>query len=506
MRGQPALLARAIAFALVPPLGCSPTPAAAPRTEPSAAMAASAAVPAGGVDGSSGAGTEPAAKVMPDDPAATTPTTSASAGAAATPTSAASPGATSATSPGATGSATATRSDADAGHPLGAAAGERLSFLVITVDTLRPDLGYMGYERPVSPHIDRLAERSVVYERAYSISTYTGFCLPPMMASRYPSEMPRNDRHEVKYLAENVLLAERLHDGGYHTAGAASHFLFAPPLGWVDGFDRFLRAPVEGPGPAGASVDHFHSSRTVADAAIQLLSDPAITSGPFFLWIHFLDPHAIYLEHKGFSNFGSDPRALYDGEVAFTDFHVGRVLDALAASPLHERTAVVFTADHGEAFGEHGEYHHGRHIWEEIVRIPLLVFVPGAAPRRVSRRTSVVDLAPTLLELAGLPEDPGARGRSFVAELEGADLPPRPILVDQPKNPYYPLKRAFIEGDFKLHHVPETKTWMLFDLSRDPGEKNDLAATDPELLARVRHDYEDFTSTIVDVRPVPSGP
>jgi choline-sulfatase len=382
----------------------------------------------------------------------------------------------------------------------------RLSFLLLTVDTLRPDLGYMGYDRPVSPNIDRLAERSVVYERAYAISTYTGFCLPPMMASRYPSEMPRTDRHEVKFLSQNVMLAERLRGAGYHTAGAASHFLFAPPLGWVDGFERFARVPVEGNAPSGSSVDWFHSSRGLADAAIQLLSDPQLTSGPFFIWIHFLDPHGQYLEHNGFSNFGHDPRALYDGEIAYTDFHIGRVLDALASSSLRDRTAVIVTADHGEAFGEHGEYHHGRYVWDEIVRIPLVVFVPGVSPRRIARRVSMVELAPTILDLAGLPEDPGARGQSFASELAGADLSEHPILVDQPKNPYYPLTRAFIEGGYKLHHLAESKTYLLFELSGDPGEKTDLAQSQPELLARIRQSYESFMSGIVQVAPVPVAP
>src|SRR5205823_276038 len=111
---------------------------------------------------------------------------------------------------------------------------EHPSFVFISVDTLRPDLGYTGYSRPVSPNIDELAKRSTIYERAYSISTYTAYALPPLMASRYPSEMPRSDRHEVRYFGKNVMLAERLVAAGYHTVGAASHFLFGKELGWVD--------------------------------------------------------------------------------------------------------------------------------------------------------------------------------------------------------------------------------------------------------------------------------
>jgi choline-sulfatase len=239
---------------------------------------------------------------------------------------------------------------------------DQLSFLFITVDTLRPDLGYASYGRPVSPNIDELAKKATIYERAYSISTYTAFAVPPMMASRYPSEMPRSDRHEVRYFGSNVLLAERLRDAGFKTAGAASHFLFSSELGWIDGIERFVMTGAEGNAPKGAHIDHRHSSRPLADAAIRFLEDPEIVSGRFFIWVHFLDPHKKYLEHPGFSNFGSDPRALYDGEIAFTDHHIGRVLHALAASPAAGRTVVVFTGDHGEAFGEHGFSFHGREI------------------------------------------------------------------------------------------------------------------------------------------------
>jgi arylsulfatase A-like enzyme len=360
----------------------------------------------------------------------------------------------------------------------------------------------MGYDRPISPNIDELAKRSIIYEQAYAISTYTGFSIVPMMASRYPSEMVRSDRHEVSYASENVLLAERLRAAGYRTAGAASHFLFNPELGWVDGFEKFVMAPVEGDAPRGSHVDLYHSSRTLADTGIRFLNDPQITSGPFLIWIHFLDPHKQYLEHPGYSNYGKSPRALYDGEIAYTDYHVGRVLRALWASPLRDRTAVFLTGDHGEAFGEHGAFFHGREVWDEIMRVPLLISVPGAAPRRITRRMSHVDLEPTILDLAGAADDTGARGASLVPELFGAEGPARPVLIDQPRNPYYPPKRAFIEGRYKLHHAIDSNTYRLFDLDRDPKETSDLAESDPDLLKKVRRSYALFASEIVEINPV----
>jgi arylsulfatase A-like enzyme len=317
--------------------------------------------------------------------------------------------------------------------------------------------------------------------------------------------MPRSDRHEVQYGPDNVLLAERLHAAGYHTVGAASHFLFNPELGWVDGFDKFVKTELEGTAPHGSHVDLFHSSRGLADALVKFISDPAVTSGPFLMWAHFLDPHKQYLDHPGFTSFGKNPRDLYDGEVAFTDYHIGRVLRAIAASPVAERTVIIITGDHGEAFGEHGFFFHGREVWDEIVHVPLVMYVPGAKPRRIARAVSHVDLAPTILDLAGAPEDPDARGRTLVAELFGGELPGRPILIDQPRNPYYPPKRAFIDWPYKLHHAIDSNAYRLFDLSRDPGETEDLAGSEPDVLRKVRRAYALFTSDIVELTPTPQA-
>jgi len=314
--------------------------------------------------------------------------------------------------------------------------------------------------------------------------------------------MPRTDRHEVRFLPDNVLLAERLNEAGFRTAGAASHFLFAPELGWVDGFERFLRAPLEGDAPPGSNVDLFHSSRGLADSMISLLQDDDLTQGRFFLWVHFLDPHKQYLAHPGYSRFGDTPRDLYDGEIAFTDAHIGRLLRALDASPLAARTAVILTGDHGEAFGEHGEFFHGSEVWDEIVRVPLLIRIPGGKPQRISRRVSHVDIAPTILELAGLAPDAGARGRSLAPELFGASLPERPVLIDQPRNPHYRPKRAYIEGGLKLHHLIDANAFRLYNLDADPHETHDLALEDPALLKRMRRAYASFVSQIDDVDPL----
>ncbi len=377
-----------------------------------------------------------------------------------------------------------------------------LSFLLLTVDALRWDVGYAGYPRDTTPHIDALARRSVIYERAYAISTYTGFSIPPLWASRFPSEMPRTDRHEVRYEPENTLLAERLVAAGFETRGVAGYFLFTAPLHWVDGFQQFETMVNEGTAPPGSHVDLFHTSRLTADWLIRSLQQ--IQDRRFFAYAHFTDPHKQYLHHAGFSKYGSTARDQYDGEVAYADHHLGRILDALEQGPAKDRTVVIITGDHGEAFGEHGRQFHGFEVWDEIVRVPLLIYVPGLAPRRVTRPVSHVDIAPTILDLAELPPDPGARGVSLVPELAGAALPPRPILIDQPRNPYYDQKRAFIltlpGGVYKFVHLIDANAYRLYDLSRDPGEQEDLVERQPELFRRVRQAYSAYVATIPDAK------
>ncbi|MFC1642217.1 sulfatase-like hydrolase/transferase, partial [Myxococcota bacterium] len=374
-----------------------------------------------------------------------------------------------------------------------------LSFLLITVDALRWDaVGYAGCPRNVTPSIDTLARQAVVYERAYAISTYTGFSIPPMWASRYPSEMPRTDQHEVRFHTRNTMLAERLVQRGFRTRGVAGYFLFKPRLHWTDGFEQFETQVQEGNAPPGSHVDLLHTSRLTADWLIRYLRD--VGNERFFIYAHFTDPHKQYLAHGEFSKFGRGHRDLYDGEVAYADHHIGRVLRALREGPAKDRTVVIVSGDHGEAFGEHGQSFHGFDVWEEIVRVPLLISIPGLPSRRVKRPVGHVDLAPTVLDLAGLAPDADARGISLVPELAGGSLPLRPILIDQPRNPYYDKKRAFIwptsEGTFKLHHLVAANAYRLYDLDRDPGEKQDLVESRQELFRRVRRDYAGYVATI----------
>jgi arylsulfatase A-like enzyme len=186
---------------------------------------------------------------------------------------------------------------------------------------------------------------------------------------------------------------------------------------------------------------------------------------------------------------GPPTRSVYDEEVWFTDKHIGRVLDFIAAQPWGADTAIIITADHGEAFGDaHGVKTHGHELWESLVRVPLVMYVPDARPRRVSNKRSSIDIAPTILDLVGAPLPPPGelRGTSLAADASSDPswkAEERDVYLDMPEGPYNGVRRALITGPtpgMKLIHFGG-RVYQLFDLAADPGENNDLARN-PETL------------------------
>jgi arylsulfatase A-like enzyme len=358
-----------------------------------------------------------------------------------------------------------------------------LSVVLITVDTLRGDLGYAGNPRPVSPHIDELARRSVVFDRAYSLASYTGKSLGPMLIGKYSSETHRPFDHFDRFGTDETFVQERLRRAGIRTLTAQGHWYFTPETGLARGFDAADFSAM--PRVPQAEGDRTVNGDKLTDAAIHLLTVPENVARPFYLWVHYVDPHAAYVPHPGF-DFGNKSRDLYDGEVAFVDHEIGRLLSFIAASDFSSRTAIVLTSDHGEAFGEHGLVRHGFELWEELVRVPLVVFVPGARPHRVSVPRSAIDLVPTLLDLFGAPA-PSGQGSDFVSGrslLDDVFAPPgapsenRPVFVDMSEGPHNAERQALVDGSVKLI-ATNGRPLGLYDLGRDPGETRDLLADGP---------------------------
>ncbi len=381
-----------------------------------------------------------------------------------------------------------------------------LNVVVITIDTLRTDVGFMGYPKATTPNLDALAEKGVVFDRMYAMASYTGKSIGPLFIGKYPSETKRDGGHFNTYLSGNTFLAERLKEMGIHTMGAASHWYFEPWSGLEQGFDTFdLHAmPPDGQGDNDISV----TSKDLSDAAIRLLRKPESTSKRFFLWIHYFDPHEQYMPHDDAPDFGAGNKAAYDAEVWFTDKHVGRVLDYIASQPWGAKTAVIVTADHGEAFGEHNMHWHGYELWEPLVRVPFVVYVPGVPPHHVPVKRSHVDFVPTVLDLmsAWRPADGELSGESMIDDvIGGRPFVERDVYIDMPIGPFTPMRHALIHGTtpgMKLIHL-DSGQFQLFDLAADPDEKEDLSADkaklDPmvELFRAKRGGLKE-----IDVKPV----
>ncbi|WP_394836061.1 sulfatase [Pendulispora rubella] len=353
--------------------------------------------------------------------------------------------------------------------------------VLLTIDTLRFDLGFMGYPRPITPNIDALAARSTVYERAYATASYTPKSLGPLLIGRYASETFRDPEHYTTFFPKNVFLAERLHDADVRTFAGMCHHYFKWDTGYRQGFDVWDTAAM----PKGMTDnDTSITGERLTARALALLGDPANVGRRFFAWFHYFDPHAPYVAHAGAPSFGKKgpptKRTLYDQEIWFTDQQIGRVLDFIAKQPWGAETAIVLTADHGEAFGEHGHLMHGRELWEAIVRVPLIIYVPGGKPRRIAVKRSQIDLVPTVLELAGAPPptDGLLRGKSLLADMAEGDtaIEERDVYLDMPEGPFNEMRRAIITGPspgMKLIDLGDHR-YELYDLRVDPDEKKDL--------------------------------
>jgi arylsulfatase A-like enzyme len=378
--------------------------------------------------------------------------------------------------------------------------------LFVTIDTLRADLGYLGNPRNVSPSLDALAKQSVVFERAYSLASYTGKSMGPLLIGKYSSELEGGFSHFNKYSKKETFVQERLQAAGLHTLSVQGYWYFFKDAGFERGFDVIDSSAA--PKVAAIEGDQTSNSDEQSDAAIQLLASPELAARRFFMWMHFVDPHAEYAPHPE-HDFGAKPRDRYDGEVAFVDAQLGRVLAALEKAPFGARTAVVVTSDHGEAFGEHGMIRHGFELWEELVRVPLIVKVPGVAARRVTARRSAIDVVPTLLELCKVPFAPRSAsdflsGQSLLPDLlraPGAADPERAVFIDMARGPYNAERQALLDHDLKLT-VSEGRVLGLYDLAADAAEKHDISA-DKARLGPMRAALSEVKSRL---RPVPMPP
>ncbi len=223
---------------------------------------------------------------------------------------------------------------------------------------------WSGYGRDIAPALTAFEKKAVTYTHAYSISSYTAMSLAGLLTGRYPGELQRSGYFFSSYPESETFFPQLLQKAGVRTEAAHAHFYFDKDHGGLDqGFDDCEL--VEGITHDNKTDKDITSPQHVA-LAEQILGDKANTQQTFFAWFHFMDPHDEYLPHPGFGPYGDGkrPRDKYDAEVAFTDYHVGKLLEFIAQQPWAKDTAIIVSSDHGESFGEHKRWRHGFEIYE----------------------------------------------------------------------------------------------------------------------------------------------
>jgi arylsulfatase A-like enzyme len=315
-----------------------------------------------------------------------------------------------------------------------------------------------------------------------------------MLIGKYGSETHRGWSHFNRFDKADLFIQERLQRAGIRTLSVQGYwYFFQPGYGYERGFD--VVDSEAAPKVVQIEGDRSFNSHKITDRAVAQLSNSENVGRQFYAWVHYIDPHTEYVRHEQF-DFGEGSRERYDSEVRFVDEHVGRLIDFIEKSEFGPRTAIVVTSDHGEAFGEHGMIRHGFELWEELVRVPFVVYVPGAEPHRVSVRRSQIDLVPTLLDLYRLPKPSGegtdfVTGESLLLDIlrpPGYEPRARIVFIDMSAGPHNAERQAFIENDVKLV-ATSGRPLGLFDLATDPLEKKDLLddkARAEEVLARFK--------------------
>jgi len=340
------------------------------------------------------------------------------------------------------------------------------SVLLVSIDTLRADrLPAYGYAKGRTPRLDALARRGIVFEEAYSHCPLTLPAHASLLTGLLPPRHGVRDNVGFTLEQEHRTLAARFKAAGFRTGGAVSAFVLRRQTGIAEGFEEYDDA-LESEGAVESLAAVQRDGAVAVDSLARWIE--GLAGARFFAFLHLYEPHSPYSPPERFR--GADP---YDGEVAYVDELVGRLIDRLKG---RERLIVAVTSDHGEGLGDHGEAEHGIFLYREAVRIPLLLRLPrdAGAGTRVASPVAQVDIPATLLDLAGLSAE-GLDGISLRPALAGGDVPARRVYSET----FYPRYhfgwselQAVTEGRFRFIRAPRPE---LFDLLRDRGEKRNVA-------------------------------
>lgn len=408
-----------------------------------------------------------------------------------------------------------------------AAPADAPNVLLVMVDTLRADrLGVYGHPKAKTPSVDALAADGVRGAHAFAQASWTRPSVGTILTGLYPSS--HGAVHKADILPDRVeTIAELLSARGYYTVGFPNNINVSPGFNFGQGFaeyrylapdlffwadeaaakltlynglrlvrERFLARRVN-------VRNYYQPADVVTDTIIEWLDSPGAKQGPFFLFAHYMDPHDPYFVHpyngEGYARVANpNPPAsvaakysdLYDGEIAFFDTHLGRLIDDLKRRGLYDRTLIVLTADHGEEFHEHGGWWHGTTLYDEQIAVPLILKPPagGARGRVIAELTTSLDIAPTIATAAGVAVPPVMQGHAL--PLGGEPAIARPSVFAEEDLEGNVLQAVRTPTSKLITANPGNPRGLqpeeLYDLATDPGEQRSVVAGEPVLLEELR--------------------
>jgi len=372
-----------------------------------------------------------------------------------------------------------------------------VNVILITLDTTRADrMGFLGSKRGLTPNLDSLAQQAAVFFRAYSQVPLTTPSHATILTGTYPQFNHVSDLGSP--LGKDLpYLPDILRQHGYRTAAFVGSQVLDPKSAAAPGFDRGFEtydAPFH---IRGQGEDRYHSverrGMAVVDSASAWLDQHP--QGPFFLWLHFYDPHDPYDPPPPFKvQYAASP---YDGEIAYVDFAVGKLLTTLRSRGLYDQSLIVVVADHGEAFGEHGEWSHGLFLYDETIHVPLLIKLPsaGSGRRLIESRVGLVDIAPTLLQEVGIAAPSPMQGQSLLELMKAksnaaAQDRPEYAETDYPYRAFgWSSLRAWRAGKYLYIDAPQRE---LYDQPLDPTAAHNLASSAPSVTDTMASQLDEF--------------
>jgi len=364
------------------------------------------------------------------------------------------------------------------------------NLVLIVIDTLRADWTTpYGHELDTTPELAQWAARGVLFERNRAQSSWTKISMASMLTSLWPQS------HAIKKYGDGLgtgalTLAEVLQQAGYETYGVQTNGWLHQTFGFHQGFDRYVFPSGRGAARIPSGTVWPHADRVLEETRRLLEARPA--DRPFFLYLHFMDVHE-YAAPNEFKTFGSDGRGAYLAAIRWLDDALLRVRKEVERAGAGDDTVILLTSDHGEAFGENGKSGHALNVLTAVLNVPLVIRFPfETEPIRVHTQVRNLDIAPTLLEIAGVPVAESFEGRSLLPLLTGSEVAPDRTSYAGLGLPLFPdasVQESVNTGTWTLARNVEPDPFpgeQLFDRTVDPGEDVDLIDREPEEAARMR--------------------